>query len=99
MLSGVVNKISKKVISELVKKKQQAYLEEYKRMQQKIPVVAPTAKLKLYGNEPECKYHVFRIHQMVDNNNLIATCKFCSCYKQFTLKEWSDYQIENYKYM
>lgn len=97
-LKDLTGQVSSKVFSEIAKVRQQAQLEAYKQSQAKIPKISPNAKFKLYGDQ-ECKYHVYIPYQMVDNNTMITTCKFCSAHKIFTMKQWLHYQLENSKYM
>ena len=97
-INQVSGRVSSRVFKEIAKVREKALLEAYKESQAKLPTISKNAKVKLWGDE-ECKFHVYRIYQMVDSNNMICTCKFCSHQKMFSMLQWMKYQLENSKYM
>ena len=91
--------VSKKVFAEIAKARANAQLEEYKLRMAKLPVIKPGAKLKLYNDKPQCTFHVYKCIQMIDQSHLMASCKFCSESKIFSMEEWRQYSLENAKYL
>lgn len=91
--------VTTKVFNEIAKVRQQAQLEEFVSKQRKVPRISETAKYRLYGNEPQCTFHVYQIQSMLEGKRMQATCKFCSHEKIFTEEEWKMYELENHQYM
>lgn len=96
---SITGQVTAKIFSEIARVRQEAYLEEYKKSQDKLPIVKEDAKIKLYSGEDECKFHVYRPHQMIDNDHMMTCCKYCSVSKIFTMQEWMKYQLENKQYI
>ena len=91
--------VDKKVFSEIVRAKKQAQLEEFKAKQRKLPVIQPTARYPLWGDQPKCTFHVYKPYQPMSFGRMLCACKFCSQVKVFSETEWRKYEIENRKYM
>jgi len=91
--------VTKDIFAEVAKAREKAYLEEYQRSQAKLPVINPDAKVKLYSGQDQCNFHVYQTREMLPNNKIACACKFCSCFKEFTMEEWKQYQIENAQYL
>lgn len=98
-LLQVEGSVDKKTFNEIIKARKLAELEEFKAKQRKIPTIQPTAKYPLYGDQPQCNFHVYKPYQPMSNDRLLCACKFCSRVKVFSKTEWQKYEIENRKYI
>lgn len=98
-LIQIKGNVNKQVFDEIAKARSKAKLEEYKHKIAKLPVIKPDAKLKLYSDKPHCTFHVYKCIQLIDQNHLMTSCKFCSESKIFSMEEWKQYSLENTKYL
>lgn len=96
---SITGQVTSKIFNEIARVRQEAYLEEYRKSQNKLPVIKENAKIKLYSGQDECKFHVYKPYQMIDSDHMMTCCKYCSESKIFTLQEWMKYQLENKQYI